>query len=126
MTLFIARSLLTSALCLAIGLHWVALQSIAWTTMLAANAKQTSFVQAIAKTFDGNHPCDLCKRINTAQHSPKKPEVQPTQAKSDLICAISRVRIIPPFRDYNYSEGAFHFFERGNSPPVPPPRAAFA
>jgi hypothetical protein len=125
--LVIGRSFIVLALCLAIGLHWAALQSIAWTTMLIHYSKQTSsLAQAVAQTFDGNHPCALCKGIETAQHSQKKPTVQPAPVKLDLICTTRFVGIIPTFEDFHYRERALHFSARAQSPPVPPPRAALA
>jgi hypothetical protein len=115
------------ALCVAVGLHWTALQTIAWTTMLVTNARQTSsLAEAVGKTFDGNHPCGLCKRINSAQHSQKKPEAQATQSKFDLICTVRAVRIISSFEDLHYAESMARLHERGESPPVPPPRVALA
>jgi hypothetical protein len=122
----IGRALTIFALCLAIGLHWAALQSIAWTTMLVAYSKQTTLSQAVAKTFDGNHPCDLCKRISRTQHSQKKPQAQSTPDKPDLICTARFIRIIRSVQNFPYAESAVHFFERGQSPPVPPPRASLA
>jgi hypothetical protein len=123
----IGRTATIFALCVAVGLHWTALQTIAWTTMLVSNAKQTSsLAEAVAKTFDGNHPCGLCKRISSAQHSQKKSEAQPTQSKSDLICTVRAVRIISSFNDFHYAESIVRLYEREQSPPVPPPRAALA
>src|SRR6184192_3524413 len=48
------------ALCCAIGLHWIALQSFAWATMIIDYSKRAPLCQAIAQTFDGAHPCSLC------------------------------------------------------------------
>jgi hypothetical protein len=126
MHLRIGRAVTVFALCLAVGLHWAALQSVAWGTMLVANAKQTTFSEAIAKTFDGNHPCNLCKSINATQHSQKKPEAQPGPSKPDLICAARPIQVTFAFQNFDYTEDAFDFFARGHSPPVPPPRAALA
>jgi hypothetical protein len=122
----LARGATIFALCGAIGLHWMALQSIAWTTMLVANAKQTSLTQAVARTFNGNHPCDLCKRIDSAQHSQKKPVAQPPPGKPDLICPASIIRIISSFQDFHYAAITIPVSARVQSPPVPPPRATLA
>ena len=115
------------ALCLAIGLHWAALQSIAWTKMFVANAKQSSSLAlAVAKTFDGSHPCDLCKGIDAAQHSQKKQQVQPAPAKPDLICMARATQINSPVQDFQYARSDVQILERGASPPVPPPRTVLA
>ena len=95
--------------------------------MLVTNAQQTSsLAQAVSRTFDGQHPCDLCKRISSTKDSQKKPTAQPAMSKPDLICTARSVRIFSFFEDFHYAETAIQFFERGNSPPVPPPRAVLA
>jgi hypothetical protein len=125
--LVLGRGLVILALCLAVGLDRVALQSVAWTTMLVTNAQHSSsLVQVVARTFDGQHPCDLCKRISSAQHSQKKQPTQPSPAKPDLICTARSIRIISFFEEFHYPKTAVQFSERGNSPPVPPPRAVLA
>jgi hypothetical protein len=45
------------------GAHWGALQSVAWTRMLAENLRTVLFADAVVRTFDGQHPCSLCKVI---------------------------------------------------------------
>ena len=58
----------------ATGTHWSLLQSIAWTRMLAANLRTDSFTAAVQKTFDGNHPCALCKTIAAGKQAEQKKE----------------------------------------------------
>jgi hypothetical protein len=54
------------------GAHWALLQSFAWTTMLAENLSCGSVSQAVSRTFDGKHPCPLCKAIAAGKTSEKK------------------------------------------------------
>lgn len=123
----IGRSGVVLVLCLMMGLDWIALQTVAWTTMLVTNAHKTSsLAEAVSRTFDGEHPCDLCKRINSTKDSQKKPTAQPAMSKPDLICTARSVRIISFFEIFHYAETAVQFSARGNSPPVPPPRAVFS
>ncbi len=49
------------------GGHWLALQGVAWVTMLVDNSQESSLVDAVSKTFDGQHPCPLCKAVATGQ-----------------------------------------------------------
>ena len=58
------KALVIVALVSSIGLHWVLLQSVAWTSMVVSYAQTGTFREALAKTFDGKHPCPLCKEIN--------------------------------------------------------------
>jgi hypothetical protein len=84
--LCIGRIATIVALCCAIGLHWLVLQSVAWTTMLIEHSKGASLCQAIAQTFDGAHPCSLCHAVNKGKNSEKKSDLQSPTPKMDMIC----------------------------------------
>ena len=66
------KILVVLALVLATGLHWTALQTVAWTTMLAKNLSTQSFSAAVSDTFDGRHPCPLCQAISKGRQSEQK------------------------------------------------------
>jgi hypothetical protein len=51
------------ALFLTTGGHLAILQGVAWTNMIRDFAKTESIGTALEKTFDGQHPCTLCKKI---------------------------------------------------------------
>jgi hypothetical protein len=111
------------ALCLAIGLHWIAFQSVAWTAMLLDHSKQQPLGVAISQTFDGNHPCSLCHAVSAGKHSEKKSDVQSSTLKIDIICSIQAVRLLPPFVRLDYATKSLSFSESNQSPLVPPPRS---
>jgi len=91
--------------------------------MLVANARHVPLSQAVAKTFDGAHPCELCHVVEAGKKSEKKSEVLPTVAKMDLICATRTLTWLPPWISYEYPRLNFAILERHQSPPVPPPRS---
>ena len=62
-TLRFARWAIVLALCFSVGLQWVVLQGIAWTGMMIKFSQQDSIAEAVSKTFDGEHPCPLCKAV---------------------------------------------------------------
>ena len=64
---FFARTLVFIACLHLMGGHWLALQGVAWVTMLVDNSQESSLVDAVSKTFDGQHPCPLCKAVATGQ-----------------------------------------------------------
>jgi hypothetical protein len=76
--------LMIVAILTATGTHWLALQSVAWTAMLAENLQTSSLQQAIQCTFDGKHPCCLCKEIAKDKQSEKKTDVQVELKKFDF------------------------------------------
>jgi len=122
----IARALTIFALCCAIGLQWLALQSIAWTAMIVDYSKRTSLCQAIVKTFDGSHPCSLCHIVSRGKTAEKKSELQLLTPKIDIICTRRAIVLLRPFAHFEYSTSNFSSLEIVHSPPAPPPRNSFA
>jgi hypothetical protein len=118
----VGRAATVLALCLLIGLQWLALQSVAWTTMLITNAKCAPLRTAIAHTFDGAHPCSLCQVVNKGKNSEKGSDLQTPTPKFDLICFARTVQWVPPFVPFDYGRRNFLSAELHYSPPVPPPR----
>ncbi len=114
------------ALCFSLGLQWIALQSVAWTTMLVQNARHQPLATAVARTFDGAHPCDLCHAVAAGKKSEQKSQALPAIAKLDLICLSRPLRLEPPSVPYTYPRGVFVLAERSLAPPVPPPRSLLA
>jgi hypothetical protein len=110
------------ALCCAIGLHWVALQSVAWTTMVIEYSKRAPLCQAIEQTFDGTHPCSLCHIVSKGKNSEKKSSLQSAAPKIDMICVVQPIRWLPRFTVFEYAVNGFPSSDIGFSPPVPPPR----
>ena len=94
------RAITVLALCCAIGLHWIALQSIAWTTMVLDYSKQAPLRQAITQTFDGMHPCSICHLVNKGTNSEKKSDLQPLTPKIDIICTKRAISLLPPVRSF--------------------------
>lgn len=74
MFLRVARWTMLVAMLATTGAHWALLQSVAWTEMLTQNLHSSSIQTAIQKTFDGKHPCAMCKAVATGQKSEKKSE----------------------------------------------------
>jgi hypothetical protein len=118
----IGRAAMIFALCLSLGFHWIALQSVAWTTMLVANARHAPLSEAVAKTFDGAHPCELCHAVADGKKSEKKSEVLPAVVKMDLICTLRTLTWLPPWISFEYLRMNSATLERSQAPPVPPPR----
>ncbi|HJX98738.1 MAG TPA: hypothetical protein VJ281_07670 [Chthoniobacterales bacterium] len=122
----ISRILIVAMLCASIGLHWITMQSIAWGMMIVKYSRECSLPEAVAKTFDGQHPCNLCKHISTEQHAPKKPQAPHSAGKPDLLCA-STLRAHPNvWKDFDYSLFDFPIKERSDHPIGPPPRSTTA
>ncbi len=110
------------ALVLTTGLHWAALQTVAWTTMLAANLTTENFSSAVSQTFDGDHPCPLCKAISAGKKSEKKSEALTLKLKLEFPPLAEEFALVAPkiFASFTAKEiSAAAFFSK---PPLPPPR----
>ena len=120
------KILVVLALVLTTGAHWAALQTVAWTTMLAANISQESFTAAVCQTFDGEHPCALCQAISTGKKAEQKTAFTaatlklefPPLAKSFILISPAPVRFFSPAK---ISAASFLPL-----PSVPPPRSRLA
>jgi hypothetical protein len=106
-----------------IGAHWIVLQSVAWGTMVVQYSQHVPLSKAIAQTFDGDHPCSLCKRISAARHSEKKSDAQTVTIKPDLICATRRIILLPRSTDFLFARVEMNASLVAHSPPTPPPRS---
>jgi hypothetical protein len=84
-----------------VGGHWGMLQVVAWTGMLIDYSQDNPFATAVGMTFDGDHPCAICKQVdeclaadlgNGERKAPGK--VQKTM-KSDALVGQVMVSIVP-------------------------------
>jgi hypothetical protein len=104
------------------GAHWALLQSVAWTTMLAENLSCGSVSQAVARTFDGKHPCPICKAIAATKKSEKKKDSALQLQKFEFPLAAENPALpVPPHFQAPRLSVAFPKVHI-QSPPVPPPR----
>ena len=111
-------------LVLSLGLHWPFLQSFAWSTMLVDNLTTSSFSVAVQRTFDGKHPCALCKAIAEGKKSEKKSDSLVSLKKFEGLNEPVGVVILPAasFPTVDAQDAPFETLLR--TPPTPPPRAA--
>ncbi|HTI99168.1 MAG TPA: hypothetical protein VL527_09820 [Dongiaceae bacterium] len=106
------------------SMHWGVLQSIAWTTMLANNLRTGSLAEAVQKTFDGRHPCPLCRQIAAGKQSEKKTEFVTPQFRFEFVSEAARFVFAAPTAFTLSGDRAERVTSRSHAPPVPPPRPA--
>jgi hypothetical protein len=121
------RLLLILLLIAATGDQWAVMQSAAWVTMLVSSLRTDSLPQAVTNTFDGKHPCPLCKAIAKGESS---------QKKTDLLPNPTRLVFLPPARESaltapeRFQMVRIHLDKIAQSPVkqplTPPPRAICA
>lgn len=120
------NTLLILVLLAGTGAHWGALQSVAWTRMLAENLRTASFADAISRTFDGQHPCSLCKVIASAKKSEKRTEFPQPLTKLEFPLTTQSLLLVAPTRFQLVPIGNEFVEALSRPPPTPPPRATRA
>ncbi len=61
------------------------LQAVAWTGMAVSYSRQEGVVEGMKKTFDGEHPCEMCQSIAKTREQPASSEPdQPRPPKNKL------------------------------------------
>jgi hypothetical protein len=116
------RGLIVVALASSIGLHWTFLQVVAWTGMVLTYSQEVPVTEAVVKTFDGKHPCSLCKEIAKGKHSEKETDYKFECAKLKFSYAPVTFLFTQPSAFWeivlpdDFAELLTH------APPVPPPR----
>jgi hypothetical protein len=120
------NALLIALLLAACGAHWGALQSVAWIRMLAENLRTVSFTEAVVRTFDGRHPCSICKVIASAKRSEKKAEFAQSLTKIEFPLTAQSLLLVVPSRFQLVRMSNELVESLSQQPPTPPPRATCA
>ena len=112
-----------------LGGHWMALQSVAWVRMISQYSRQGSLASALCKTFDGRHPCDLCRSIQHGRQQEQKehqdlPSVRLGETV-DLLCDLRQPSVpLPPLAATPAVPFVPDCHDALPAPPqAPPPRA---
>ncbi len=93
----VASFCISLALFLVIGGPWAVLQTVAWTKMMVDYSQGASVAEAVAKTFDGDHPCNLCTKISKVRQGEQKSPLVILQAKKEgPFLAVQTFRLAEP------------------------------
>jgi hypothetical protein len=120
-----AQLLIAVLLIVSVGGHWAFLQSVAWVSMVIDFSKNAPLSVAVEKTFDGKHPCNLCKIVKHGQESEQKQDAIKEKIKTDswlLADAFAFESPQPRLERTSYAQP--FLLPLTEAPPLPPPRAA--
>jgi hypothetical protein len=118
---------MTAALFLSAGGHLALLQGVAWATMIKDFSRSGSVTIAVQKTFDGKHPCAMCKKIAAQRsHDEKTPATVKAEKKAEVFIALGTAIVpLPIVRCFAYPPHPFvNLPEHPSAPPVPVPISA--
>jgi hypothetical protein len=73
-----------------------ALQTIAWVRMAVSYSRDDGVGAGIAKTFDGQHMCSLCKEIAKKREGEQKDLGDVLLNKMHLQCSVTSAQLFPP------------------------------
>lgn len=128
------RACILLALVLSLGLHWTVLQSAAWVGMIVSYSQEGSLGEALEKTFDGEHPCELCRMIDrgTSAGSESGEEQSPPAPSKDVVKKIELFSTLAPSFFFvqthtvgeDFAPYSVAALSRTELPAVPPPQAA--
>jgi hypothetical protein len=120
-----AQFLIAILLIVSVGGHWAFLQSVAWVSMVIDFSKNAPLSVAVEKTFDGKHPCNLCKIVKQGKETEQKQDAIKEKGKSDswlLTAAFTFESPQPCVERTSYAQPFLR--PLSEAPPLPPPRAA--
>ena len=116
---------LGAALFLVAGGHWGTLQTVAWAGMLWNYTQANgSLLSGVKKTFDGEHPCTMCKSIQTAKSEEQSKPVTLVSAKKieSLPAPVGAALPLRDCREFDFPAPATaRIVVRADAPPVPIP-----
>ena len=118
------RLAIAAALACSIGLHWGLFQSVAWMGMVVSYSQDGSVGEALTKTFDGKHPCALCKAIAAGKKSERKSEFPVPGKKFEFSYSTTVFVFSAPTHFWEASGLEERADSLNHAPPVPPPKLA--
>jgi len=117
-----SKAFLGLTLAVALGAHWLLLQSVAWVGMLVTYSQTALLTEAISMTFDGEHPCKLCLVVKEGKRAESKQALVKFEVKLDFLCS-EPVAFLPPSLPFTLlSADSIFSSARCEAPPGPPPR----
>jgi hypothetical protein len=82
------------------GGHWGVLQVCAWSKMLVDYTAQDGLLTGTRKTFDGEHPCAMCRKIaEEKKRDTKDNQVQLQTGLTLKECPVSQPPLLPAPRE---------------------------
>jgi hypothetical protein len=116
------QCLVVVSLILAVGGHWAFLQSVAWVSMTVEYSREGSLLEALEKTFSGEHPCKLCKVVDAGKKAERKETAVHGETKLEFLGLTTVLPVFPPIiLELSNAEVPLPS-GRHSSPPTPPPR----
>ncbi len=127
-TLHRIRLALLLAVAISMGLHYAVVQVVGWVNMTVEYSRTVPISEALVMTFDGKHPCELCKLVEnelkkSAQDDKRAPEKKTELKFPPVVCWVDGIPLLCGSYESLFtvkSDDCARF--RRERPPLPPPR----
>jgi hypothetical protein len=127
-TLYRTRFALLLVVALSMGLHYAVVQMVAWVNMTVEYSQTMPMSEALVMTFDGKHPCELCKLVekelgNSESDGKSTPEKKQELKFPPVISWVDGIPLLCGSFEFLFtveSDDRARF--RRERPPLPPPR----
>jgi hypothetical protein len=118
------KILVALALAFSLGAHWSLLQVVAWVNMTVTYAQDASLTEAIEKTFDGKHACQLCKMVDEGKQKEQQQSTTVQKHKLELIGSEATIWVLPAEAFLSEFAPVSSWCSFREPPTLPPPRVA--
>jgi hypothetical protein len=92
--------------------------------MIVNYSQGSTLRSALTRTFDGQHPCTLCKIVKAGKAAEKKQDVAKASVKFDVSLVAGVIALFPPEPLSPAFVARFSSPARFQAPLTPPPRCA--
>ena len=100
------------------------MQSMAWAGMAIRFSQEAPLAEALRKTFDGEHPCKVCKLVKEGRQAEQQQTLLKVETKLELCLAAAMSLPQAPAQVRVPPAGSILFQLRSEPPLTPPPRLA--
>lgn len=120
-----SQYLLIATWLVSMGGHLALLQTFAWGNMLADFSSKGSLSEAMEKTFDGEHPCPLCKAVKKSEGEDDKKPLLKAEMKMEVALPVPVKVPFPRSTElvFRVTEYSGTYAEVYLAVPMQPPRA---
>ena len=118
------RYLVVLALVLVTSGHWVFLQTAAWIGMAVTYSTGSTLSAALEKTFDGKHPCKLCRLVKKGEQTERKQPMLKLDSALEFTLTAGTCGLFPPSPFRHCTPCPERADLRVEPPLLPPPRRA--
>lgn len=106
-----------------VGGHWALFQTGAWVGMIVQYSQRDGLTAGLTQTFDGDHPCSMCKAIQDGKKQEQKAPLLQTEVKKDCLAPWNRFGVFQEWVKMKYFGSGEQIEEVAFEPAVPPPRS---